>query len=170
MGKIAGWLATVMVLLICFDVGTKYLSTRLDFSYSNTAVYELQWHLFALVFLLGAAYTLRYDRHVRVDLFYSKFSKKRKAWVNLIGSAFFLMPFCIIVMERSLLYVKNSYLMMEKSNDPGGLPYRFLLKGAIIVGFTLLALQGIALFIESVFLLLNKEDKLVENPASSSSH
>ena len=163
-GKIAGWLATLMVLIICFDVSAKFIASKLDLSYSNTAIYELQWHLFAFVFLLGTAYTLRHDRHVRVDLFYSKFSDKTKAWVNILGVVFFLMPFCIIVMKTSLLYVKNSYLMMEKSPDPGGLPYRFILKGTIIFAFGLLSLQGLAMLLRSVVVLLNKEDELT--PAS----
>ncbi|MGB0524082.1 MAG: TRAP transporter small permease subunit [Flammeovirgaceae bacterium] len=158
-GKLAGWLTTGMVFLICFDVIAKFIAPKLDIHYSNTAVFEMQWHIFALVFLLGIAYTLRHDRHVRVDLFYSKFSPKGKAWVNLIGVLLFLLPFCFIVIETSLTYVKNSYLMNEKSPDPGGLPYRFVLKGMIIVGFALLALQGIALLFKSLLTITEKGDE-----------
>lgn len=154
-GKIAGWLTSAMVLLICFDVVAKYFAPKLDIHYSNTAVFEMQWHLFALVFLLGSAYTLRHDRHVRVDLFYSKMSPKRQAWINFIGVLFFLLPFCIIVIETSMTYVRNSYLMMEKSPDPGGLPFRFAIKGMIIVGFFLLALQGLAMLFKSLLTILD---------------
>jgi len=156
-GKLAGWLATAMMLLICFDVTAKFLSAQFGFSYTNTAINELQWHLFGFLFLLGTAYTLRHDRHVRVDLFYSKFSDKGRAWVNLIGVIFFLMPLCIIMIDKSLLYVKNSYLMMEKSADPGGLPYRFILKGAITAGFSLLTLQGVSMAFKSLLTILVKD-------------
>lgn len=156
-GRATGWITTGMVLLICFDVLAKYFAPKLDIHYSNTAVFEMQWHLFALVFLLGSAYTLRHDRHVRVDLFYSKFSAKRKAWVNVLGVLLFLLPFCIIVIETSFTYAKNSFLMNEKSPDPGGLPYRFVLKGMIIVGFALLALQGLAILCNSLLVILGQE-------------
>lgn len=151
-GKLAGWLASVLVLLICYDVAMKFF-----FNYSNAAIFELEWHLFALIFLLGAPYTLKNDRHVRVDVFYSNFSPKRKAWVNLLGVVLFLAPFCLLVIDKSWIYTRNSFLMGEGSPDPGGLPYRFLLKGAIIVAFILLLLQGTALFFESLLTILKKE-------------
>lgn len=161
-GRLAGWLATAMVLLICFDVVAKFFAPKLDIHYSNTAVFEMQWHIFALVFLLGTAYTLRHDRHVRVDLFYSKFSPKGKAWVNLLGVIFFLMPFCLIVIETSITYVRNSFLMNEKSPDPGGLTHRYLIKGMIIVGFSLLILQGIALLFKSILTIAGQDEELTE--------
>jgi TRAP-type mannitol/chloroaromatic compound transport system permease small subunit len=139
-GTAAGWLCTALVLLICYDVFMKNV-----FNYSNAAIFELQWHLFALIFLLGASYTLQHDRHVRVDVFYSKFTPRQQDWVNLLGILLFLIPFCLLVIDKSWLYARNSFLMHEKSPDPGGLPYRFLTKGAIILGFSMLLLQGIAL-------------------------
>lgn len=152
-GSIAGWLASALVLLICYDVGMKFF-----FDYSNAAIFELEWHVFALIFLLGAPYTLKNDRHVRVDVFYSNFSPKRKAWVNLLGVIFFLLPFCIIVIDKSWIYTRNSFLMGEGSPDPGGLPYRFVLKGAIMLAFALLILQGIALLFESLLTILKKDN------------
>ena len=157
MGKLSSGLTIIMMLLICFDVLAKWLAPKLGIHYSNTAIYETQWHLFAVIFLVGAAFTLRHDRHVRVDVFYANFSERKKHWVNLLGTLFFLLPFCFIVMETSIIYVKNSYLMNESSSDPGGLPYRFALKAMIIVGFALLFLQGIAIIAQSMAGLLKKE-------------
>ena len=159
-GGLAGVLTVAMMLLICFDVLAKWLSPKIGIHYSNTAIFELQWHIFAVIFMLGSAYTLKNDRHVRVDVFYSNFSDRQKAWVNLVGTLLFLLPFCYIAMETSILYVKNSFLMNEKSSDPGGLPYRFIIKGMIILGFLLLALQGTALIFRSIIQLTEKKHLL----------
>lgn len=144
-GRIAGWLCTILMLLIGYDVAVKY-----TLNYSNAAIFELQWHLFALIFLLGAPYTLKKDRHVRVDVFYSRFSKKQQAWVNLLGVLIFLLPFCLVVIDKSWIYARNSYLMNEGSPDPVGLPYRFIIKGSMVFAFVLLALQGVAMALQSV--------------------
>ncbi len=114
-GRLTAWLSTLLVLLTCFNVGARYL-----FNYANGALSELEWHIFSLIFLIGAAYTLKYDRHVRVDVFYHHFSEKRKAWINLIGTLFFLMPFALIVIKGSIPYTQIAYHISEKSSDPSG--------------------------------------------------
>jgi len=160
-GEWVSWLSTILVLIFCYDVVNRYV-----FNYSNPAIFELEWHLFALIFLLGAAYTLNGDRHVRVDVFYTKFSKKQQALVNLVGGLLFLIPFCIIIIQAGVPYVRNSYLMNESSSDPGGLPYRFLIKSVIIVGFVLLLLRAVSLIFKSFLVLANKAN-LVEKKAQS---
>ncbi|MFT5913573.1 MAG: TRAP-type mannitol/chloroaromatic compound transport system permease small subunit [Bacteroidia bacterium] len=157
MGSISAWLLIVMILLICFDVLAKWLAPKLGIQYSNTAVFEAQWYLFAFVFMLGTAFTLKSDRHVRVDVFYANFSENKKVWVNLIGTLLFLIPFCFVTIQTSLIYVRNSFIMHEGSADPDGLPYRFIIKGLIIFGFSLLLLQGIALIFESILKIRGKE-------------
>ena len=147
------WLTTVLVVVVCYDVFTRYLLRS-----SLVAVQELQWHLFAIIFLIGAAYTLKYDKHVRVDVFYSRFSDRGKAWVNLVGSVLFLIPFCLVVMWSSRFFVYNAYMIGETSPDPGGLPARFILKAAIPVGFFLLLLQGVALALRSLLAVLGEEE------------
>ena len=116
-GRIASWFTTILMLLIIGDVVLRYL-----FNVSHVWVTELEWHIFALVFLLGAAYTLRHDAHVRVDLFYTRFSEKKKALINLLGVCFFLIPWCLVVIRASVRYATNSYRIQETSPDPGGLP------------------------------------------------
>jgi len=139
-GKGTSWLSTLLVVVVCYDVITRYLLQN-----SSVAVQELQWHLFALLFLFAAAYTLRYDKHVRVDVLYTRFSPRLKAWVNLLGSLLFLIPFCLLVIWSSRKFVSSSYLIGETSPDPGGLPRRWLLKSAIPVSFALLLIQGLAM-------------------------
>ena len=140
-GRVAAWLVLIMVLIVFYSVITRYL-----FSINSVAVQELQWHLFALIFLLGAAYTLKHDEHVRVDIIYQSrwMNDRRRAWINLIGGCFLLIPFCLLVIITSYPFVYTSIISGEGSPDPGGLPYRFLLKAAIPIGFGLLMLQGIA--------------------------
>ena len=149
-GKTVAWLSFALVLLICTDVALRYA-----FSFSKAGFYELEWHLFATLFLLGAAYTLRYDRHVRVDVFYGRFSDRAKAWVNLMGTCLFLLPFCFVVFYTSLSFVSDSFEIMESSPDPGGLPYRFIIKSTIPIGFALLLLQGLAEILKSLKTILN---------------
>lgn len=137
-GELASWLSLVLVILICSDVFLRYA-----FSATKTWVIELEWHVFALMFLLGAAYTYRKDQHVRVDVFYQNFSEKKKAWVNLTGITFFLLPWSLILIYVSLKYFWQSWSVGETSPDPGGLPARYLIKFAISLGTFLLLMEAI---------------------------
>ncbi|MEJ2106843.1 MAG: TRAP transporter small permease subunit [Acidiferrobacteraceae bacterium] len=138
-GRLMAWMVVLMAAIVVYDV-----SMRSIFHIGSVALQELEWHLFALVFLLGAAYTYRHDGHVRVEIFYQHFSLRRRAWVNLAGNLLFLLPLCVLVIASSWPFVHNSFLFHESSPDPGGLPFRFLIKSAIPFGFFLLLLQGLA--------------------------
>lgn len=138
-GRATAWLTSLLVWLICVYVVMRYL-----FAQPLIWLQELEWHLFALIFLLGAAYTFKADAHVRVDVFYARFSPKRKAWVNLIGILVFLIPFCLVIITRSWDFVLSAWAVQESSADPGGLPARYLIKAALPLGFLLLLLQGVA--------------------------
>ena len=151
-GRVVSWLTAVLVAVVCYDVFTRYLLKN-----SLVAVQELEWHLFGLIFLLGAAYSLKHDQHVRVDVFYSRFSARKKAWVNLIGSVLFLIPFCIIVIVSSQYFVVSAFHIGETSPDPGGLPARWVLKAAIPLGFVLLLLQGLGLACRSLLSIRDEE-------------
>ncbi len=147
-GKGVAWLTTLLVVLIMYDVVTRYL-----FNTTSVGIIELEWHLFSFIFLLGAAYALKHDRHVRVDVFYSNFSAKQQAWINLLGTLIFLIPFCIVIIITATKFAINSYEIQEGSPDPGGLPARYIIKSAIPIGFILLLLQAISLTIKSVLTL-----------------
>jgi len=96
---------------------------------------EFERHLFALIFLVAAAYTLKIDDHVRVDVFYTRFSPRKKAWINLLGTIFLLIPFCVIVILASQDFVEVSFRIKETSPDAGGLPARYILKAFIPISF-----------------------------------
>lgn len=149
---IVAWMTLVLVLVVFIDVVMRYL---LNTSFVFTQ--ELEWHIFGFIFLIGAGYTLLYDGHVRVDIIYQRLGPRGRAWTNLIGVIFFLIPGCIMVILTSWKFMLNSWSVMEGSPDPGGIPYRFLLKGTITVGFVLLTLQGISMGIHSLMQLLGKE-------------
>ena len=149
-GKCTAWLSGVLVLVVCYDVFTRYFLKK-----SSIAIFELEWHIFSVLFLLAAAYTLKTDNHVRVDVFYSRFTPKTKAAVNLIGSLLFLLPFCILIIWASKNFVLMSYNLKETSPDPGGLPYRYLLKLMIPVGFSFVLLQGVSLILSSFCTLID---------------
>ena len=137
-GKISSWLSLALVLLISTDVLLRYV-----FNFSTASLYEMEWHLFAIIFLLASPYTLQKNKHVRVDVFYNNFSKRKKNIIDLIGNIIFLIPFSFIIFYTSLPFVEDSYSILESSPDPGGLPYRFIIKSIIPIAFFLLMIQGI---------------------------
>lgn len=151
-GKATAWLTTILVLLFCYDVITRYI-----FNSSSVAMFELEWHLFSIVFLVGAGYTLKHDRHVRVDILYAKFPPKGKAWVNLLGTLLFLIPFCLLIFRGTLPYIELSWKIDEGSSDAGGLPHRYIIKSFMLLGFVLLFLQGIALILKSLRVIVAGE-------------
>ncbi len=144
-GEWVSWLNTLLVLLICVDVLFRYV-----FNFSKTWIIDLEWHLFAAVFLLGAAYTLKSDQHVRVDVFYTHFSEKKKSIINLIGTVCLLIPWSILIISKSWNYAVNSWMIGEGSPDPGGLPARYIIKMVIVVAFVLLLIQGLVMIFRSV--------------------
>jgi TRAP-type mannitol/chloroaromatic compound transport system permease small subunit len=146
------WSTALVMLVVFVDVVMRYA-----FNTSFVFTQELEWHLFAFIFLMGAGYTLLYDGHVRVDIFYQRLSPKAQAWIDFVGVLLFLIPGCVMVIATSWSFVANSWAVMEGSPDPGGIPYRFLLKACIPAGFTLLLLQGVSLWIKSLFTILGEE-------------
>ena len=152
-GRALAWLVLVMVLLVSYDVMMRYF-----FLSGSIAIQELEWHLFSIIFLLGAAYTLKHDDHVRLDLVYrSRFlSDYHRAWINLVCSLLFLLPFCVLIIESSWPFVSQAYRFSESSPDPGGLPYRWVLKAAIPLGFFLLIIQGIGESLKNLSFILRQ--------------
>lgn len=147
-GKFASFLAFALIAVTIYDVTLRYL-----FQSGSVAVQELEWQLFSGIFLLGSAYTLQRDGHVRVDVVYSRLSVRAKACIDLLGTVFFLGPFCIIALKHSLPFVMRSFELNERSADPGGLPMLYLSKGLLIFGFSLLCLEGIAQFMRQLTIL-----------------
>ena len=151
-GRSASWLALLMVLLGAFNAAARYLGRYLGTNLSSNAYIEAQWYLFSLLFLLGAAYTLQRNEHVRVDVLYSRLGVRVRAWIDLLGTVLFLLPFSVSLIWLSWPSVRNSWAVLEVSPDPGGLP-RYPLKAVLLVAFALLALQGISVLIRRIAFL-----------------
>ena len=151
-GRMVAWVTLGLVIVIFVDVVMRYL-----FNTSYVFTQELEWHLFAFIFLIGAGYTLLHDGHVRVDILDQRLGFKGRAWVNLVGVLLFLLPGCIMVMTTSWKFMLNSFLILEGSPDPGGIPLRFIVKGFIPAGFFLLIIQGVSLGIHSFLQIVGIE-------------
>ena len=151
-GRTLYWLTLAMVLIGSFNAIVRYLDRYTGLSLSSNTYIELQWYLFSLVFLLGAAYTYKHNAHVRVDVFYGRLSARGKAWINLLGTVLFLIPFCLLMLWSSWPAVRESWSLLEVSPDPGGLP-RYPIKTVIPIAFLLLMIQGVAVLIRQVAIL-----------------
>jgi len=151
-GRAVYWLALVMVGIGAFNAIARSLDKYTGLGLSSNSWLELQWYLFSVVFLLGAAYTLKHDDHVRVDVLYSNLSRKGQAWINILGTLLFLVPFCVLVLVMSWDFVVNSWAILEQSSDPGGLP-RYPIKTVIPIALVLVLLQGVSLTIREIAVL-----------------
>jgi len=155
-GKGAFWLVLLMTI---FSAGNA--SVRFIFNYSSNGLLEIQWYLFAAVFILCSPYTLQKNEHVRIDVLAGKLSPKGQAVIDIIGTLFFLLPMVIAVLWLSLPLVADSYRINEMSANAGGL-IRWPVKAILPIGFTLLALQGISELIKRIAFLAG----LIEDPNS----
>lgn len=144
-GRLISWLVLGMVLLTFSVVLLRYF-----FDTGWIALQELISYFHSIVFLLGAAYTLKHDGHVRVDIFYSRLSDSGKAWINLIGHVFILLPVMSFIIWISWPYVSDAWQVQESSRDAGGLPGVYLLKSLIIVMAVLLIIQGLAQMLRAI--------------------
>lgn len=143
------WLTLLMIAVGAFNAIARYVTRYTGVSLASNAYFDLQWYMFSLIFLLGAAYGLNRDVHVRVDVVYSRISARARAWIDILGTMFFLVPFCIMMLVTSWPAVRNSWAVREGSPDPGGLP-RYPIKSVLLVCFALLLLQALALLIRKI--------------------
>ncbi len=152
-GRFVSWLALMMVIVTVAVVILRY-----GFSVGSVGMQESITYLHAAVFLIGAAYTLKRDAHVRVDIFYRNFSARGKAWVNALGSLVFLLPLCGFILFISWDFVAASWRIREASGNADGLPLVFLLKTMIPVMAITLAAQGLAEALKSLATLMVGEE------------
>ena len=160
------WLTLVMVLLGAFNVLTRNLGRALGVSLGGTLYIALQTYAYNLIFLLGAAYVFNKDAHVRVDILYTNYSERLKAWVDIVMTFIFLIPFCIMGIYFSWDYVGRSWAQGEININAGGLPV-YPIKTVIIAAFVLLIFQGISEVIKRFAFLrgvegYEKHDKVTE--------
>lgn len=146
LGRAMSWLTLLMVLVTFVIVVLRYVfGTGLIWLQES-----LNW-MHAVVFMLGASYTLQQDEHVRVDIFYQKMSDRNRAWVNLIGVLIFIFPMCIFFVYSSLDYVAAAWSIREVSRNSGGLPYPFVpaLKSVLIIMPLTVGLQGLSMLLRA---------------------
>ena len=151
LGRIVAWLVIAIVIVTFFNVVMRY-----GFNFGLIAIQESVIYFHSFVFMLAIAYTYKHNEHVRVDIFYSKYSAIQKAWTDLLGTLFLLIPFCIYLIFASFSYAKASWLLLEGSREAGGLPLLFLLKSLIPLMPFLLLLQGISTLCRSLILIRPK--------------
>ena len=147
-GRAISWL-TLATVIVTFTV----VILRYVFETGSIALQESISYLHAAVFMLGAAYTMKHDGHVRVDIFYHRLTERGKAWVNLAGSLTLLLPVCLFILFTSIEYVGNAWSVLEGSQEAGGLDAVFLLKTLVPVMAVLLLLQGVSTCLHSILLL-----------------
>lgn len=147
-GRLLAWLTLAMVLTTVTIVILRYL-----FNSGSIALQESVTYLHATVFMLGAAYTLKHDAHVRVDILYQKLTPRGRAWVDLLGTLLLLFPVCLFMLYSSLDYVASSWAIQEGSREAGGLDGVYLLKTAMPVMAILLLLQGCSMLLRNILLI-----------------
>ncbi len=154
-GRAVSWLALFMVLVTFLVVLLRYV-----FDLGWIAMQESVTYMHAVLFMAGAAYTLRHQGHVRVDIFYRGFSQRARAWVDLFGSLLLLLPVCVFIFVDSWNYVLSSWSIQEGSREAGGIEGVYLLKTMILVMAVLLIFQGVAAILRSRLLLAGVIDSL----------
>ena len=157
-GKAIAWL-TLLMMLVTFSV----VLLRYMFDLGWVAMQESVVYMHATVFMLGAAYTMKHQGHVRVDIFYQRFTVKTRAWVDLIGTLLLLFPVSIFIVWMGWEYVVDAWRVHEGSREAGGLPGVFLLKSLIILMPTLLIVQGLAMLIEQILVISGNQPTEKQN-------
>ena len=142
LAAVFNWIWLMLIVLIVVNVALRYVAGT-----NYIAMEELQWHLYAVGFLLGLGYAVDLDAHVRVDVAAEHWAPRRRAWIEFFGILFFLIPFIWIVVENAIPFVSRSYALNEVSAAPGGLPYRWAIKAFIIVAFVYLGLAVLSRFL-----------------------
>jgi TRAP-type mannitol/chloroaromatic compound transport system permease small subunit len=165
LGRVAWWMSLAMVLLGAENVIARYgygiiyrtFGEGVARALSNNTYFELQTLAYNVVFLVGAAYVFQVDGHVRVDILFSRARARTKAWIDIVGVALFLWPFCALTIYFSQRYVANSWRALEVSPNAGGLA-RYPIKTLIVVAFALLMVQGLSQLIKHAAFLRGRSD------------
>ena len=151
-GLFAAILVVILSLLVVYDAAMRYL-----FSAGSIALQEIEWHLFDVIFLLGLTYALKHDKHVRVDIFFERYSHDARAIVQILSMLLLVIPFSLLFLNDAYDMTVQSYLQNEISSDPGGLTHRWVIKAMLVLAFVLLVLQALSEVLKSYHRLENKK-------------
>lgn len=138
-GKLCSWLWVILIVLIVTNVVMRY-ALRTNF----IAMEEMQWHLYAVGFLMALSFAMLYDGHVRVDVVAERLELRTRAWIELFGILLLILPFVYVVVTYAIPFVERSWRVNEISAAPGGLPHRWFIKSFIITGFAFIAIAAVA--------------------------
>ncbi|ALG66577.1 TRAP transporter small permease subunit [Beggiatoa leptomitoformis] len=148
LGEIISWVWLPLMLVIIFNVTMRYA-----FGQGRIELEEIQWHFYSIGFIFGLSYCYQSDSHVRIDILHDRLSLKLQTWIELLGIFFFLLPFIALVIIYATPFVYDAYKINEVSQAPGGLPYRWLIKSVLLIGFILLAIAAISRLLRCTSLL-----------------
>jgi TRAP-type mannitol/chloroaromatic compound transport system permease small subunit len=154
LGNLCSLLMLLMIANVFYDVVMRYF-----FNDVSIGMQELEWHLFAAMFMFGIAYTLKEDAHVRVDIFYDSMTKRKQAFINIFGSIFFALPITLLILYFSYDYAYEAYSIGEGSGDPGGLPHRWIVRSVIPVSSIFLVLSIIHVVLSNIQILLGTQEE-----------
>ena len=152
-GRATAWVAIFLMLVIVFDV-----VTRRFFVLGSTKLQELEWHIHAVLFLFCLGWAYLKDAHVRIDLVRERLSDRAQKWVELIGCLLFLIPYAVIVIFYGVDWWHRSFIQNESAASATGLPYRWIIKAALPIGFTILLLSGIGMAFRKIVQLFGTPD------------
>jgi len=138
-GKACSWLWVVLIILIVVNVALRYVIGT-----NFIAMEEMQWHLYAVGFLMALSFAILYDGHVRVDVVAEQLQLRTRGWIELLGIVLLILPFVYVVITYAIPFVERSWRIGEVSAAPGGLSYRWVIKSFIIVGFAFIGIAAVA--------------------------
>jgi len=162
LGVISTLLFLALLVNVFYDVLMRYV-----FNDVSIGMQELEWHLYAALFLLGIPYGIQHGGHVRVDLIYENRSIRGKAWIDLFGCVFLLLPFTLLVGYYGIGFAHEAFVLGETSGDPGGLPYRWIIKSVIPFAFFSMAISGLGMLIRCVNVLRGVSEEGFSPPPAS---
>jgi TRAP-type mannitol/chloroaromatic compound transport system permease small subunit len=144
LAHITGWLFLVAVVIICFDVVTRKAGYQLPY-FTSTRLQELEWHVTSTLFLCWLGYGMVRNSHVRIDVFTAGLEQRKRDWIDFIGTLIFALPYVLIVLPYSFEYFWTSFLQLESSDAPNGLPARYVIKGIMTFGLLCVLLAAISI-------------------------
>ncbi|WP_133010800.1 TRAP transporter small permease subunit [Marinomonas flavescens] len=161
--NLLGGISTVLLIALLCNVFYDVL-LRYAFNDVSIGMQELEWHLYSAIFLLGIPYGIQQGGHVRVDLIYENLSIKKRAWIDLFGCTFLMLPFTLLVGYYGIGHAQEAFALGEGSGDPGGLPYRWIIKAVIPFAFFSMAISGVGMMIRSINAIRGISEDGFKNP------
>jgi TRAP-type mannitol/chloroaromatic compound transport system permease small subunit len=159
--RVSRWVGGFSAVLLLLLLGNVFYDVVMRYVFNDVSIgmQELEWHLYSMIFLFGIAYTLSADGHVRVDLVYERLSPRKRALIDILGTLLLLWPFCLLVTGYGIGFAHEAFQLGETSGDPGGLPYRWLIKAMIPAAFVCVLLSSIGFILHSLNAYLGLEDR-----------